>query len=55
MKVVVKGVETQAQLQLLGVLGADELQGFFFSRPLPPDECEPLLDTRWELAAEQLR
>ena len=37
-KVLVEGVETKAQLDLLRDVGADYLQGFYFSRPLPRDE-----------------
>ena len=32
---VVEGVETAAQLETLLELGAEEVQGFYFSRPLP--------------------
>ncbi|MBI2307364.1 MAG: EAL domain-containing protein [Rhodocyclales bacterium] len=45
LKVVAEGVESEASLALLAELGCDEAQGFFFSRPLPPDELE-----RWRLA-----
>lgn len=31
-------VETEAQLQVLQALGCDDIQGYFISRPLPPDE-----------------
>ncbi len=37
-KVLVKGVETKAQLDLLRDVGVDYLQGFYFSRPLPREE-----------------
>jgi len=37
-KVLVEGVETKAQLDLLRDVGVDYLQGFYFSRPLPRDE-----------------
>jgi diguanylate cyclase (GGDEF)-like protein len=43
MSVVAEGVETREQLALARELGADEIQGFFFSRPLPVSECEPFL------------
>jgi len=41
--VVAKGVETAAQLQVLGRHGCEVAQGFYFSRPLPADECGELL------------
>ena len=37
-KVLVEGVETKAQLDLLRDGGGDYLQGFYFSRPLPREE-----------------
>jgi EAL domain-containing protein (putative c-di-GMP-specific phosphodiesterase class I) len=41
--VVAEGVETTAQLHRLRALGAAKIQGFLFSRPLPPDELRGLL------------
>jgi EAL domain-containing protein (putative c-di-GMP-specific phosphodiesterase class I)/GGDEF domain-containing protein/PAS domain-containing protein len=35
---VAEGVETEAQYELLKTLGCDEIQGYFFSRPLPADD-----------------
>lgn len=40
--VLAEGVENQAQLDFLRGVGCDQAQGFFLSRPLPPDEL-----TRW--------
>src|SRR5262245_46282035 len=37
--VVAEGVETEAQLNMLRMHGCDEMQGFYFSRPLPVEEC----------------
>ena len=35
---VAEGVETVEQFELLKAMGCDQIQGYFFSRPLPPDE-----------------
>ncbi|WP_168188958.1 EAL domain-containing protein [Thiomicrorhabdus sediminis] len=35
LKVLAEGVETQAQCALLKKIGCDEIQGFYYSRPLP--------------------
>lgn len=43
MKVVAEGVETQDESQFCKELKCDELQGYLFSRPLPPDQLKELL------------
>ncbi|MFY9510395.1 MAG: EAL domain-containing protein, partial [Rubrivivax sp.] len=45
LRVVAEGVETPAQRDALVALGCDELQGYYFARPLPP---EVLLDDEHE-------
>ena len=43
LQVVAEGVETRAQLEQLHGCGCQELQGYIFSKPLPPDELLALL------------
>jgi EAL domain-containing protein (putative c-di-GMP-specific phosphodiesterase class I)/DNA-binding NarL/FixJ family response regulator len=43
LRTVAEGVETAGQLQVLAANGCDVAQGYFFSRPLPPDACRALL------------
>jgi diguanylate cyclase (GGDEF)-like protein len=43
LKVVAEGVETEEQLAFLRLLGGDEYQGFYSSKPLPAAEFEHLL------------
>jgi EAL domain-containing protein (putative c-di-GMP-specific phosphodiesterase class I) len=44
LKVVAEGVETNAQLAQLRRFGCQEMQGYIFSKPLPPDELLALLE-----------
>ncbi len=43
MRVTAEGIETKEQLIQLFRLGCDQGQGYYFSRPLPPEELSPLL------------
>lgn len=42
--VIAEGVETEAQLAFLNASGCDEVQGYFFSRPVAADQWGPLLE-----------
>jgi predicted signal transduction protein with EAL and GGDEF domain len=44
LRVVAEGVETAAQLEVLSRNGCEVAQGFYFSRPLPANECRGLLE-----------
>ncbi len=43
MKVTAEGVETKEQLAFAKDIGCDEIQGYYFYKPMPPKEIEVLL------------
>lgn len=45
LKVIAEGVENEDQLQFLKKNGCDHYQGYLFSRPVPIEEFEPLLNS----------
>jgi EAL domain-containing protein (putative c-di-GMP-specific phosphodiesterase class I) len=53
LKVVAEGVETEDQLRFLQLLRCDEIQGFFYSKPVPADTLislfEPQINTDGKL------
>ena len=42
--VIAEGVEHKEQMELLETLGCDVIQGYYFSKPLPPDEFVHLIE-----------
>ena len=38
--VVAEGVETEEELKMLKDAGCDIIQGYYFSKPIPPEEME---------------
>jgi len=52
LRVVAEGVETEIQITTLRKLGCDELQGFYFSKPLPADEAEAFIRCRRSLEGQ---
>ena len=53
LSVIAEGVETAEQLDYLRHQGCDEMQGYYFSKPLPAHEFEKLLRQRRGLAAPE--
>ena len=52
--VVAEGVETKEQLELLKVAKCDVIQGYYFSKPLPPEEFNALIEKDIEIRKEIL-
>jgi diguanylate cyclase (GGDEF)-like protein len=44
LKVIAEGVDAEEQAKFLKLLRCDEMQGYLFSRPAPPDKIEDLLN-----------
>lgn len=44
LKVVCEGVEQRAQVDILKELSCDSIQGYYFSRPLPKDDFDKLME-----------
>ena len=55
-RTVAEGIQTGAQLATLRALGCDFGQGYFFSRPLEPEQARALMiDEPVEMAAPRLQ
>lgn len=46
MSVVAEGVETEEQKQMVIDLGVEQIQGYYYSKPLPGDGMEGFLEAR---------
>jgi EAL domain-containing protein (putative c-di-GMP-specific phosphodiesterase class I) len=46
MAVVAEGVENEKQMKLLRLAGCDQLQGFWFSQPMPIESIRALRQVR---------
>ncbi len=51
--VVAEGVETQRQYELLREAGCQLVQGYYFSRPVPPEEFEKLIEKEMQTERKQ--
>jgi diguanylate cyclase (GGDEF)-like protein/PAS domain S-box-containing protein len=49
LRAIAEGVETQRQLDVLRALGCDEIQGFYFSKPVPASEIALLLEKPYDV------
>jgi EAL domain-containing protein (putative c-di-GMP-specific phosphodiesterase class I) len=45
MDIVAEGIETECEAEMMTEFGCTELQGYYFSKPLPADEFVELLKT----------
>lgn len=55
LEVIAEGVETVSQLKMLHSEGCDKIQGYYFSAPLPADDCTSLLERDVSLPMEIIR
>ncbi|ULX50934.1 diguanylate phosphodiesterase [Cupriavidus taiwanensis] len=55
LEVVAEGVENEAQLEFLRREGCDEVQGYYFSHPLPPAKITAFLASRMERGSDFAR
>jgi EAL domain-containing protein (putative c-di-GMP-specific phosphodiesterase class I) len=46
MKIIAEGVENHEQLQLLHMMGCDQIQGYFFARPMSANDVGNFITER---------
>jgi EAL domain-containing protein (putative c-di-GMP-specific phosphodiesterase class I) len=46
MKIIAEGVEHHEQLQLLHMMGCDQIQGYYFAKPMPAEEVRNFINER---------
>jgi diguanylate cyclase (GGDEF)-like protein/PAS domain S-box-containing protein len=51
-KIIAEGAETEEQVKLLEELQCHQIQGYFFSRPVPPEQIRPMLK---QMGSDQYR
>jgi len=54
MRIIAEGVETEAQMKLLAAHQCDEMQGFYFSKPIPCHDFAQMLVSDITVAPEKL-
>jgi EAL domain-containing protein (putative c-di-GMP-specific phosphodiesterase class I) len=54
LQTIAEGVETQAQLEFLNESGCNEVQGYYYSKPVPADQFESFLCEHAELLSPSL-
>jgi EAL domain-containing protein (putative c-di-GMP-specific phosphodiesterase class I) len=53
MKVIAEGVENSEQVKILKSYDCDQIQGYYFSKPVPAEEFEKLMEKElYESVAE---
>ena len=55
LQVVAEGVENEAQFNFLRSKGCDEMQGYFFSKPVPADEMTSMLQEKRRLELDEVK
>ena len=51
--VIAEGVETESQMTTLKEMGCDYVQGYYFSKPVPPQEFEQFIEERMGQALDE--